>query len=96
MPAWNGFVGVLESCATFEAILQRCQAEAIRREQQKDRRSTSCATSSGRTAAAFNTEQMAGKGNTKSKRKRDRSKGKCFSCNQMGHYARNCAGDPAP
>ncbi|KAG3156956.1 hypothetical protein PC128_g21756 [Phytophthora cactorum] len=39
--AWNGFVGVIEACVTFEAMLQRYQAEAIRREQQKGRRSTS-------------------------------------------------------
>ncbi|OWY95313.1 hypothetical protein PHMEG_00034715 [Phytophthora megakarya] len=37
-PSWNGFVGVLEMCQTFEAMVTRCQAEAIRRDQQKNRR----------------------------------------------------------
>ncbi|EGZ23220.1 hypothetical protein PHYSODRAFT_440642, partial [Phytophthora sojae] len=34
--AWNGFVGVIESCG-FEKMIQRCQAEAVHREQQKYR-----------------------------------------------------------
>ncbi|ETP43663.1 hypothetical protein F442_09646 [Phytophthora nicotianae P10297] len=59
-PAWNGFVGVLESCATFELMIQRCHAEAILRDQQKNRRSSSVS-NSGKAAAAFSAEQTSGK-----------------------------------
>ena len=55
--AWNRFVCVLETCATFDASLQRAHAEAIRREQQKGRRSTSVCTDGIKTTAAFHTEQ---------------------------------------
>ncbi|OWY94251.1 hypothetical protein PHMEG_00036072 [Phytophthora megakarya] len=95
-PALNGFVGVLESCVTFEVILQRCQAEAIRREQQKGRQSPSDAASGGKVASAFNTEQRAGKNGSKSNKKRDMSKVKCLNCQQLGHYVRNCTNATMP
>ncbi|OWZ10287.1 hypothetical protein PHMEG_00016887 [Phytophthora megakarya] len=57
-PAWNGFVGVLEMCQTFEAMVTRYQAEAIRRDQQTNRRSTN---SGSKSNAAFSAEQTAGK-----------------------------------
>ncbi|OWY90245.1 hypothetical protein PHMEG_00041718 [Phytophthora megakarya] len=93
-PAWNGFVGVLESCVTFEVMTQRCPAEAIRREQQKGRRSTGGTANGGKVTAAFNAEQKTGKG-MKPKKKRDMSKVKCYNCQKMGHFARNCTSDPA-
>lgn len=55
-PAWNGFAGVLEVSPTFEKMLTRYQAETIRREQRKGRRSSSDASNSGKAAAAFNAE----------------------------------------
>ena len=92
-PAWNGFVGVLEMCQTFEAMVTRCQAEAIRREQQKDRRSTR-GPSGGKAVAAFSAEH---KNTKKSFKKRDMSKIKCYNCQGIGHYARNCSKErPAP
>ncbi|KAG6622018.1 Retroelement pol Polyprotein [Phytophthora cinnamomi] len=86
-PAWNGFVGVLESCGTFEMMVQRCQAEAIRREQQKHRR-------------AFGDRQLPSpllhsalskrlENRKRSSQKQDMGKVKCFNCGQMGHFARN-------
>ena len=91
--AWNRFVCVLKSCATFIATLQRAHAEAIRREQQKGRRSTSVCTAGIKTTAAFHTEQNTGRRFTKSKKDRDMPKVMCYNCNRLGHFARNSTND---
>ncbi|GMF36752.1 unnamed protein product [Phytophthora fragariaefolia] len=90
-PSWNGFVGVLEICQTFEAMVTRYQAEAIRRDQQKNRRSTN---GGGKSNAAFSAEQAAGKKG--GKKKRDMTKVKCYNCQEMGHFARDCTKDRVP
>ncbi|OWZ04548.1 polyprotein [Phytophthora megakarya] len=84
-PSFNGFVGVLEMCQTFEAMVTRCQAEAIRRDQQKNRRSTN---SGSKSNASFSAEQAAGtKGG---KKKHDMTEAKCYNSQEMGHFARDC------
>ncbi|GMF48908.1 unnamed protein product [Phytophthora fragariaefolia] len=90
-PALNGFVGVLESCTTFEMMIQRCTAEDVRREQQKGRCSSS-GYGGGKTAVAFSAEQKPGKqnGSTLSMMKRDMSKAKCCNCQEMGHFPHDC------
>ncbi|KAE9218272.1 hypothetical protein PF005_g8335 [Phytophthora fragariae] len=94
-PAWNGFIGVLESPSTLEDMLNRCQAEVIRRTRHKGRRSTSRAASGGgKAAAAFNTDVKDSKSNNmSSKKKLDASKIKCFNCQKMGHFARDCTNE---
>uniref|UniRef100_A0AAV1TM79 Retrovirus-related Pol polyprotein from transposon TNT 1-94-like beta-barrel domain-containing protein n=1 Tax=Peronospora matthiolae TaxID=2874970 RepID=A0AAV1TM79_9STRA len=92
-PAWNEFVGVLESCARFEATLQRAHVEAVRRDQQKGRRSTSIDTAGNKASAAFHTEQKPGRRFTKSKTDSDMSKAKCYNRNHLGHFARSCTND---
>lgn len=94
-PVWNGFVGVLEVSPTFDNMLACCQTEAIRREQQKWRRSSSGPSSSGKTATAFNAEQKTNKrGDPKQlQQKKNMSKVKCFNCTQMGHFTRDCTGE---
>ncbi|GMF54421.1 unnamed protein product [Phytophthora fragariaefolia] len=88
-PAWNSFVGALEDCTTFELMIQRCQAEAIRRDQQKNRESGG--SSGGKTAAAFSAEHAHSKKVGKFTKKRDMSKTKCYNCNKLGHFARSCS-----
>lgn len=89
-PSWNGFVGVLEAATSFENMIQRCQAEAVRREQQKTRTSRS---PSSRTSAAFTAEQV---GRRTNKKKRDMSKVKCFNCQRYGHISRDCKNPRVP
>ncbi|GMF21914.1 unnamed protein product [Phytophthora fragariaefolia] len=94
-PAWNGFIGVLDASSTFEDMANRCQGDTLRRSQQEGQRSTSSASAGGGEAAvAFNIKVKESQSNEKfSKKKLDLTKIKCFNCQMMGHFARDCTNE---
>ncbi|KAE9343144.1 hypothetical protein PF008_g9821 [Phytophthora fragariae] len=85
-PAWNV---VLKSCGTFDQMMQRCRAEAIRREQQKYRRATG-GSSGGKSAAAFSAESAGKHEGAESTKKKGMVNVKCFNCYQLEHFTRDC------